>query len=214
MLWASSFPSPMKTTREETFVSPEYYFNLGLTAFTNPEKETPKNTNGHPRILHYHMIISPLSLPLSSSSSSSSSSRSSLFPVTIHTASSLSSWSSSLTGDFIGSESGVYTIPNDDIITKELERSSDRYSKSTHVKRSQKYEKMKEYPLPIPSLARTGNLPSRMPWVLTRHYVDRRLILKMHKVKRHEYFEADRSNGHLVLKLIPSMTLSHVVMIK
>ncbi|KAK4390200.1 hypothetical protein Sango_2083300 [Sesamum angolense] len=62
----------------------------------------------------------------------------------------------------------------------------------------------KEYPPPIPALVRTENLPSHMPWVMKRYYTsDGRLVIKEEKVKRHEYFEAYRSNGRLVLNLVP-----------
>ncbi|KAL3514053.1 hypothetical protein ACH5RR_026770 [Cinchona calisaya] len=62
----------------------------------------------------------------------------------------------------------------------------------------------KEYPPPIPWLARTGNLPSHMPWIMKRYYTnDGRLIIKEEKVKRHEYFQAYRSNGRLILYLVP-----------
>ncbi|KAM6544416.1 hypothetical protein CsatB_008863 [Cannabis sativa] len=60
------------------------------------------------------------------------------------------------------------------------------------------------FPPPIPLLARTQNLPCRMPWVLTRHYTsDGRLILTEEKLPRHEYFRAHRSNGRLTLQLVP-----------
>lgn len=69
----------------------------------------------------------------------------------------------------------------------------------------QRLEKMKkEYPPPIPWLARTENLPSHMPWIMKRYYTnDGRLIIKEEKVKRHEYFQACRSNGRLTLHLVP-----------
>ncbi|KAL3845838.1 hypothetical protein ACJIZ3_003241 [Penstemon smallii] len=60
------------------------------------------------------------------------------------------------------------------------------------------------YPPPITCLARTENLPSHMPWVMRKYYgSDGRLIIKEEKVKRHEYFTAHRSNGRLVLNLVP-----------
>ncbi|GFY85796.1 hypothetical protein Acr_04g0005340 [Actinidia rufa] len=61
----------------------------------------------------------------------------------------------------------------------------------------------KNYPPPIPSLARTGYLTGRMPWVLTRRYVNGRLILKEERVNRYKYFEVHRENGRLRLNLIP-----------
>nr|GMD88771.1 sarcoplasmic reticulum histidine-rich calcium-binding protein [Ipomoea batatas] len=65
--------------------------------------------------------------------------------------------------------------------------------------------KAKEFPPPLPWLARTGNSPaSRMPWILKRRYTeDGRLIITGEKTERHEYFEAHRSDGHLRLRLVP-----------
>lgn len=46
-------------------------------------------------------------------------------------------------------------------------------------------------------------LPSYVPSVLKREYTsDGRLLLKEEKVRRHEYFQAHRSNGRLTLKLV------------
>lgn len=59
------------------------------------------------------------------------------------------------------------------------------------------------FPPPIPSLARTGNLSSHMPWVLRRFYTDDgRLILREERVKHHEYFQAHRCNGRLTMRLV------------
>ncbi|KAL3830475.1 hypothetical protein ACJIZ3_019277 [Penstemon smallii] len=42
-----------------------------------------------------------------------------------------------------------------------------------------------------------------MPWVMHKHHTsDGRLVITKEKVKRHEYFEAFRSNGRLVLNLV------------
>ncbi|KAL8486989.1 hypothetical protein ACS0TY_023618 [Phlomoides rotata] len=61
----------------------------------------------------------------------------------------------------------------------------------------------KEFPPPISWLARTENQSSHMPWVMKKYYSDDgRLIIKEEKVKHHEYFLADRSNGRLVLNLV------------
>ncbi|MBA0867687.1 hypothetical protein Goshw_002907, partial [Gossypium schwendimanii] len=74
--------------------------------------------------------------------------------------------------------------------------------RESRVKRGQRCKK--EFPPPIPSLARTENQPPHMPWVLQRYYTnDGRLILREEKVKHHEYFRAHRSNGRLTLHLIP-----------
>ncbi|CAN4122230.1 unnamed protein product [Withania somnifera] len=63
----------------------------------------------------------------------------------------------------------------------------------------------REYPPPIPGLAKTENVPfSQMPWVMKRYYTsDGRLIIKEEKVERFEYLEAHRTNGRLMLNLVP-----------
>ncbi|KAK6792401.1 hypothetical protein RDI58_011482 [Solanum bulbocastanum] len=63
----------------------------------------------------------------------------------------------------------------------------------------------REYPPPIPGLAKTENVPSsQMPWVMKRYHTsDGRLIIKEEKVKRFEYFETQRTEGRLMLNLIP-----------
>ncbi|KAH7524445.1 hypothetical protein FEM48_Zijuj06G0119900 [Ziziphus jujuba var. spinosa] len=109
-------------------------------------------------------------------------------------------------GDLIGTESGVYMSSNEEEILKPIER---RTSASYTGRFNGRYWDRrnaveKEYPPPIPSLARTGNLPGRMPWVFRREYThDGRLILREKRVQRHEYFYARRDNGRLILKLIP-----------
>ncbi|KAF8411521.1 hypothetical protein HHK36_004073 [Tetracentron sinense] len=61
----------------------------------------------------------------------------------------------------------------------------------------------REFPPPIPLLARTENLLCHMPWVLKRYYKsDGRLILQEERVKHHEYFRAHRANGRLTLQLV------------
>ncbi|XP_015887626.1 uncharacterized protein LOC107422665 isoform X2 [Ziziphus jujuba] len=142
--------------------------------------------------------ISP-SPPLSSSSSLSKS-LSSCSSIVVDSS------SSSSMGDLIGTESGVYMSSNEEEILKPIER---RTSASYTGRFNGRYWDRrnaveKEYPPPIPSLARTGNLPGRMPWVFRREYThDGRLILREKRVQRHEYFYARRDNGRLILKLIP-----------
>lgn len=63
-------------------------------------------------------------------------------------------------------------------------------------------KQQREFPPPIPLLARTGNLPCHMPWVLKRCYGNGRLVLREVPVKHHEFFKADRSNGRLVLRIM------------
>ncbi|KAM7253104.1 hypothetical protein ACFE04_025722 [Oxalis oulophora] len=71
------------------------------------------------------------------------------------------------------------------------------------VPRRRKTAEVRDYPPPIPLLARTGNQSSHMPWVLKREYTkDGRLVLIEEKVKHHEYFKTERCDGHLTLQLI------------
>ncbi|OIT30181.1 hypothetical protein A4A49_54803 [Nicotiana attenuata] len=58
----------------------------------------------------------------------------------------------------------------------------------------------KEYPPAIPSWR--GKLPGDVPWSLSRHYVDGRLILREESMEYYEYLEATRENGRLVLNLL------------
>ncbi|XP_058092133.1 uncharacterized protein LOC131238022 [Magnolia sinica] len=70
-------------------------------------------------------------------------------------------------------------------------------------RRRRSFQEEKEYPPPIPLLARTGNLPCHMPWVLKRSYIDNgRLIIQEVKVKHHEFFRAHRANGRLTLQIV------------
>lgn len=98
--------------------------------------------------------------------------------------------------DYIGTESCV----NDLIRSGEAEES--RSSTSMSIRKQTKVTR--EFPPPIPMLARTENLHSHMPWILKRYYTpDGRLILKEEKVRHHEYFRAHRANGRLTLQLVP-----------
>ncbi|KAE8077359.1 hypothetical protein FH972_015930 [Carpinus fangiana] len=73
------------------------------------------------------------------------------------------------------------------ILTKDMEK--------------QRFAVKRDYPPPIPPLA-YGNLRARMPYVLTRHYGDGKLVLRVGRVKHHGYFEARKENGRLVLNLL------------
>ncbi|KAF5450833.1 hypothetical protein F2P56_031152 [Juglans regia] len=107
----------------------------------------------------------------------------------------------------------ISTIARGDELDHNIDESRDDYddegnyySKYCRGKREQRLVawKKKEFPPPIPSLARTGNLPSHMPWVLKRQYTsDGRLVLTEEKVRHHEYFRAHRANGRLTLQLVP-----------
>ncbi|XP_055835058.1 uncharacterized protein LOC129903523 [Solanum dulcamara] len=62
----------------------------------------------------------------------------------------------------------------------------------------------REYPPPIPGLAKTEFPSSQMPWVMKRYHTsDGRLIIKEEKLKRFEYFETHRTDGRLMLNLVP-----------
>ena len=117
-----------------------------------------------------------------------------------------SSWS---TGDCIGMESCLDIIEELQYSSKDKnsggESDSEVYIKKCRVKREQRLAmRQREFPPPIPLLARTENLPCHMPWVLKRHYTsDGRLILTEERVKHHEYFRAHRADGRLTLQLVP-----------
>ncbi|XP_021648106.1 uncharacterized protein LOC110640884 isoform X2 [Hevea brasiliensis] len=110
---------------------------------------------------------------------------------------------SALIGDYIGVESCLDLKNNYDIFTSSSKVENSQGFSQRRSKRDQRCA-MKEFPPPMPSLARTGNLSSHMPWVLRRHYTeDGRLIIREERVKHHEYFQAHRCNGRLTLKLVP-----------
>ena len=117
-----------------------------------------------------------------------------------------SSWS---IGDCIGMESCLDIIEELQYSSKDKnsggESDSEVYIKKCRVKREQRLAmRQREFPPPIPLLARTENLPCHMPWVLKRHYTsDGRLILTEERVKHHEYFRAHRADGRLTLQLVP-----------
>ncbi|XP_021284963.1 uncharacterized protein LOC110417089 [Herrania umbratica] len=125
----------------------------------------------------------------------------------------VSSSPSSLIGDYIGMESCFDLDKSEGVcVSKTCSGGHDVNSNDCsgvcnrrRGKREQRCKRMKrEFPPPIPSLARTGNLFSHTPWVLRRYYTsDGRLILREEKVRHHEYFRAHRSNGRLTLHLVP-----------
>lgn len=170
-----------------TRLSSHDHFQLGLDALIF---STARKLNRVTYIIHFFTVApppsSPSSLPLPSSSFSSSS----------------SSWLS-VTGDLIGTESGVYMSSNEETLPGVIVKTA-KSSTSFPRKLNPRIEnRSREYPPPMPSLARTTNLTSRTPWVLTRHYVNGRLILREERVKNYEYFEAERDNGRFILNLIP-----------
>ncbi|GFZ10009.1 hypothetical protein Acr_21g0006080 [Actinidia rufa] len=108
-------------------------------------------------------------------------------------------------GDLIGTESGVYMSSNEEKLLGEVDETKSYTNNINQRKRNKGIgtKREKNYPPPIHSLARTGYLTGRMPWVLSRRYVNGRLILREERVNRYEYFEVHRENGRLRLNLIP-----------
>lgn len=63
----------------------------------------------------------------------------------------------------------------------------------------------RDLPPPISCMAKAEDLPlpSHVPWVMRRYHTsDGRLIIKEEKVRRRDYFVADRSDGRLVMYLV------------
>ncbi|KAG7647182.1 putative The fantastic four family protein [Arabidopsis thaliana] len=120
-----------------------------------------------------------------------------------------SSSSSSAVGDYIGTESCFDILSADEgndvvSVASEPVKSRFRYGGRRREEREARAAAAREFPPPIPLLAQTGNLLPHMPWVLKRVVTsDGRLILREEKVRHHEYFRANRSNGRLTLHLVP-----------
>ena len=194
MVWTSTSPSPMRFPKEWSAYS-------GLKSLLNFSRGTDQNLTHTCYILHSYMIPAP---PSPSWTTSPPLTRS------LTNSSSYSSCSSAL-DDLIGTESGVCMNSNIEEETAQMEKlESYRYQH----KRKQLHATRKKYPPPIPLLARTGNLPGHMPWILTRHYIDGKLVLVEERLKHHEYLEAHRENGRLVLNIVPlddEITCSHFV---
>ncbi|KAL6296936.1 hypothetical protein ACE6H2_005078 [Prunus campanulata] len=182
-----------------------HHLELGLKTLNFSEAaRNPQNLDHHhPHIIHNHKV-SPA--PSSSSSSRSSSLTSCMLDSSL-------SWSSFAMDDLIGTDSGVQIMLTEEQEklgflknTVEFSMSRRNEAKSTRSTTTQRSEKIKkEYPPPIPLLAQTGNLRGCMPWILTKHYdhSNGRLVLKGERVKHHEYFEAHREDGRLILNLVP-----------
>ncbi|XP_016902558.2 uncharacterized protein LOC103499299 [Cucumis melo] len=108
--------------------------------------------------------------------------------------------------DLIGTESGVCLTSN----SEEMETHSDfdcrcyRTNRHNFALQNQRCMLKKQYPPPIPFIATqaAGNRP-RSPWILTRYYSNRRLILKLERVTQHQSLESRRENGRLILNLVP-----------
>ncbi|KAM0972236.1 hypothetical protein ACFX2H_019767 [Malus domestica] len=203
VLWASSrLPlSPMQSPKGFT-THQCLQLELGLKTLIFPEladKTASRNLDHyHPHIVHSFMVSSSIS----SSSSSSRWQPSSIF------LDSTTSWSSAAMDDLIGTDSGVQIMLRPEQNKLWVENTAGSSTFSTHIKRRRigtdqiRDRRKKEYPPPIPLLVQTRNLTSRMPWSLTRHCYNGRLVLKGEKVKHQEYFEALRENGRLVINLV------------
>ncbi|KAJ6919916.1 hypothetical protein NC651_013756 [Populus alba x Populus x berolinensis] len=185
MIWTSASPSPMRFPRE-------WPAHSGLKTLLHYSRGPDQNLTHTCYILHSYMIPAPS--PPSWSTSPS-------LVRSLTNSSSYSSCSSAL-DDLIGTESGVYMNANIEEETAQMKKLS-LESYHNQDKRKQRYSTRKKYPPPLPLLARTGNLPGHMPWILTRHYIDGRLVLVEERVKNREYFEAQRENGRLVLNIVP-----------
>ncbi|KAI3883672.1 hypothetical protein MKX03_016354 [Papaver bracteatum] len=173
------------------------------TSSNSQEEETGLKSLTSPSNHNHSSMINRFNIsPQSSSASSSCTSPSS--PVSISPC-----WSSS--------SSFVYSVDDDDgaVSTDETpvtnhhqkqeeitEKPFYDHRKNVIIVRNQRSGIRREFPPPIPLLARTENLPCHMPWVLKRSYKDGRLVIKEVNVKHHEYFRAHRSNGRLTLQLM------------
>ncbi|KAM5575846.1 hypothetical protein ABKV19_014673 [Rosa sericea] len=182
LLWGSRSTCPMQTPKDSTHQN----LKSGLkTLIFNPK------SHNHRHIVHKDYKLAP---PLPSSQPSLTYSWSLL--------DNSSSWTSSMMDDLLGTDSGVaYMTTTDDMLMSMTTSTTGSYPKKKSTRGSERVKR--EFPPPIPLLAQTVNLQCRMPWNLTRHYSNGRLVLKGEKAQYHEYFEAERDSGHLVLKLVP-----------
>ncbi|XP_022939162.1 uncharacterized protein LOC111445156 [Cucurbita moschata] len=114
-----------------------------------------------------------------------------------------------LMDDLIGTESGVSLTENTEETEEKLTHAYfDRPHNCTNLhgftEQNQRCVPKKQFPPPIPSLATQAGQRTRSPWILTRYYSDRRLILKLERVGNHQSMESHRENGRLILNLVPS----------
>lgn len=162
---------------------------LGFKAalIASPERETP-------RIVHSRTRAAALS---SSSSSQSFSFRS------LPTLSFPSSFSSSLTGDLIGTESGVYM--SSDLTTEmgDINVAPAICNYSDRKKLCCTDTRRREYPAPISILARPGNSAGDKSFSLKRRRVDGRLIITKETDQTPKQCRRVTQNGRLLLYLVP-----------
>ncbi|KAL2489236.1 uncharacterized protein Fot_42571 [Forsythia ovata] len=89
-------------------------------------------------------------------------------------------------GDYIGAESYVDFVMDFNTLTAAAAQNGDSGRRQRVVEKEKK-----EYPPPI------------SPWMMKKYCTgDGRLIIEDVKVKSHEYFQAHRANGRLVLNLV------------
>ncbi|XP_026446923.1 protein FAF-like, chloroplastic [Papaver somniferum] len=176
------------------------------TATNSQEEETGLKSLTSPSNHNHSSMINRFNIsPQSSSASSSCTSPSS--PVSISPFCSSSSSSSS----FHSVDDDVTVSTDETPVTNHHHKQEEEeitekpfydHRKNVIIVRNQRSGIRREFPPPIPLLARTENLPCHMPWVLKRSYKDGRLVIKEVNVKHHEYFRAHRSNGRLTLQLM------------
>nr|GMC56471.1 protein PFC0760c [Ipomoea batatas] len=105
-------------------------------------------------------------------------------------------------GDFVGAESCI------DLRAELTEMEEEEVVGGGHgggFKRKERVRVIKrEYPPPLPWLARTGSSPTtQMPWVMKRSYTeDGRLIITEEKAERCQFFRVRRSDRRLRLDLV------------
>ncbi|KAI3919974.1 hypothetical protein MKW98_001230 [Papaver atlanticum] len=175
------------------------------TATNSQEEETGLKSLTSPSNHNHSSMINRFNIsPQSSAASSSCTSPSS--PVSI------SPCCSSSSSSYVYSVDDDVTVSTDETpVTNHHQKQEEEeitekpfydHRKNVIIVRNQRSGIRREFPPPIPLLARTENLPCHMPWVLKRSYKDGRLVIKEVNVKHHEYFRAHRSNGRLTLQLM------------
>lgn len=108
---------------------------------------------------------------------------------------------SNIMSDVIGTDSGVFVGPFEDIVRQQRERKPCSIRPTMLVQRRER--KKKEFPPPLPALVQTDNFSPRMPLKFTKHYVDGRLILREVRIRHYKYFETSRESGRRTLNLVP-----------
>lgn len=103
--------------------------------------------------------------------------------------------------DYIGVESCFDFSPD---VPDIVPRGGAATSHARRSRRSDAAAMTTEYPPPIPLLAHIENVSSHVPWVMKSYRTsDGRLVITEERAPRHEYFQVLRSDGRLVLNLVP-----------